>query len=324
VAATPKVPIFAPAADVNGEIDRLEEFSQTGGSENYSATVYGGTGGTYADQQALMEALTNQATGDRGLPVVWDGATNGFVHAQPRPLNVDRHVMVAQAKMGAPGYAFSGWPRTPSIRGSLYGADIDTEPGDGPWVAHRFDGSSGDNVGIMCSDYSTLYWGWLPTIYAEVKTDSIISSQRWWIGAFSEPQITSGTPWFLTDPGTDDSWAAFRYDTGDSDTTWQCISSDGTAAEQTSSGITVNVNAAYQLAIRRTANTVEFYAKQSTATAQGNWDAPVATHSVRMPATPTFTIPPAAADFGAVGIAGRSLAASTRSLRVKRLVVTHG
>jgi hypothetical protein len=85
----------------------------------------------------------------------------------------------------------------------------------------------------------------LPKTWIKVKTGLNITSQRIWAGLFSSTTINNDTP------GTTAAnlGAAFRYSTVAGDTTWQCVTFNGTSQTVTDSGVTVAKDTRYDLVI---------------------------------------------------------------------------
>jgi hypothetical protein len=114
--------------------------------------------------------------------------------------------------------------------------------------------SSGDAVGIS-GPFSSTRANYGPVFFATIRTDSAITNQRHFIGLSSADLSAISTLAGLnTIP-----MMAFRYDSALGDTNWMAVTSDGSTASTTSTGVAVAVNTTYVMKIDfSTPGTVKF------------------------------------------------------------------
>lgn len=120
--------------------------------------------------------------------------------------------------------------------------------------------TTGDAVGIS-GPYVTVRPNFGPVFTVVVRTDSAVTNQRHFIGLTSADLSAIGSIAGLnTIP-----MMAFGYDTALGNTTWQAVTSDGTTASATDTGVTVSANTTYTLKIDfSTAGTVRFTVNGAT------------------------------------------------------------
>lgn len=112
-------------------------------------------------------------------------------------------------------------------------------------VKYTSGASTGNTAGVTGSALGNSRFGFAPRMTFVVRTDSAITNQRIFIGLSSnDPSGIS------TLAGLNGNFVGlFRYDTGLSDTNWMAVTSDGTTASATSTGVAVAANTTYILTV---------------------------------------------------------------------------
>lgn len=121
--------------------------------------------------------------------------------------------------------------------------------------------TTGDAVGISGPYFSTRP-NYGPVFSVVVRTDAAVTNQRHFIG------LTSADLSAIASLAGLDSipMMAFRYDTALGDTAWQAVTSDGSAASATTTGVAVAANTTYTLKLDfSTPGTVRFTVNNATA-----------------------------------------------------------
>lgn len=96
----------------------------------------------------------------------------------------------------------------------------------------------------------------LPRCTWTFKTGTVITVARWWVVL----NDTGAPAPFNADDPAGANLMGFRYSTAAGDTTWRCVTKDGTTLGNTDSGVTVVADTRYEMAIDATvAGTVTFY-----------------------------------------------------------------
>lgn len=119
--------------------------------------------------------------------------------------------------------------------------------GDGPWMEIGTSSSSGNvaftggtaNFSLPSTNGNAMYW----QAMVEVRNTA---SARYFFGVSSTAAGTMGA-----NDNNSGTYAVFRFSTSASDTTWQCITHDGTGGTTNNSGVTVNADTPYLLQIIR-------------------------------------------------------------------------
>jgi len=128
------------------------------------------------------------------------------------------------------------------------------------------------NVGNMVdSSYNKSQLSWHPIFSTRMRTDtSDVTGSRIWIGLFSADPFGSATPSV--------SLIAFRYDTGASDSTWKCLTDNGSGSPTVSnSGVSVTADTTFDLRFDVSGSDVKFYVNSNL----------VATNSATLPSSTT-------------------------------------
>ena len=104
---------------------------------------------------------------------------------------------------------------------------------------------SGNNAGFTGSNKALTRFDFRPRYTAIIRTDSVVTSQRVYVG------LDNGDPSGVSNLAglNGNRLAVFRYDTGLGDTTWQAITSDGTTASATDTGVTVTASTTYTMQV---------------------------------------------------------------------------
>lgn len=240
---------------------------------------------------------TRQAVGANGRVLTADSAqAAGIVWEAPRPLLAERQMQVL-ANMGAATLTTSGFAAAPTVTGTPASAD----DADGPWQDYVSGGVSG-NTGGLNSAAAVCRRDWDPVFVARIKTGSIITNLRYWVGLFSGSPVASGAPALHL--------AGFRYDAPpssplDATAFWRCATDDGGAAPTvTTTTVAIATSTLYLMAIKLGGGSVEFFVN-GTRVASHTTDLPGLTTSLSYYATVT------------------TLSAATRNVKVSRLGLTH-
>jgi hypothetical protein len=129
---------------------------------------------------------------------------------------------------------------------------LTSDKNEGPFHQHRTAGTTGTVTGVY-SPASLVAHSWGFRLGMVIRTGPDIADQRHWAG------VWDSTPESLSDPGSL-SLAAFRYDTGQGDTTWQAYTGDrGSPSASSDTGVSVVIGTIYYMEIESDGTALDFY-----------------------------------------------------------------
>ena len=130
----------------------------------------------------------------------------------------------------------AGWPTGNTLDGTL----ADATSSDGPWIQHTTTAVSGNAVGVIGAPSSRR--AWLPELITRIKTPSVITQIRLWVGLFASSPAGVGVLGAIQGAG-------FRYTENDATAFWRCTASGGTATTVTTTKA-IAADTVYTLRVR--------------------------------------------------------------------------
>jgi hypothetical protein len=151
-------------------------------------------------------------------------------------------------------------------------AASNADDADGPFRRYDTGATSGNTAGFNFNNGGLIQTRWQPQLITKLKTASVITSQRIWLGCF-----TIGAP-SVDDPAVHG--FGFRYSTAAPDTNWQAWTNDSSGGGTiTDTGVAVSADTVYHLAVIATSSSIKFY----ISTDNGVTFTLVATHTTNLP-----------------------------------------
>lgn len=186
-----------------------------------------GAGATTLD--GLSDVSTNGAAS--GLPIVYqpDGTW--------APTNDFNSVLIAALTRGNWFWsAYQGSATTPTIIGDTINATGTggTEAAATGWGSHSVTSAAGNNSGYAGAGFRRSNRRLYFSEETLIKTSADVRHMVCWTADQFANQLTNAAPPY--------NWFGFRYDTGNGDTSWMLVSSDGTTTTNLSTGIAPKTN----------------------------------------------------------------------------------
>jgi hypothetical protein len=217
----------------------------TGDSTGVILVLDNKTGSTFADPSGFTGAMYyNQASETFRCDQGQLGWTDCL--GVPKP-NTRRWVYIVDPGSGTSFNAI-GDVATISDTSSSAGASSTSAPA----VVNMTTSATSGNAAYVAGNASMYDSSNDPDFQTYVKTSSTITNQTIWAGLSSGTTALSGTS------NPTQYMAAFRYDTTDSDTHWECVYDNNGTATAVSSGVTVSASTGYKLEVQLSGSTLEF------------------------------------------------------------------
>lgn len=197
----------------------------------------GGTAGAETEVVVGLDGQALYADSTQATGLAWGAGSDLYANRE----------MQALANAGAATLTTVGFTAAPTVTGT----QTSTDDADGPWNNFASGAVSG-NVGGLNSAATVAQRNWNPEFVAYIKLPATITSCRYWIGLFS------GAP-TGADTNASVHAAGFRFSTGAGDTTWQCVTCDGSTQSTVDSTVAATASTAYRLRVRLQASQVLFY-----------------------------------------------------------------
>lgn len=272
-------------------------FVVTGGTEPDIDGVALAQGSLLVGSATAPAALAAPAS-SRFLPLINDpGATNKRTYAQPRPIEVDRHIVRMTANMHGAYYDVVGAQMYPICLGRM--SHYGTGAAANGYVLHSLWGDS-NVAGIQFPLYKQAYYNWDPFLVFSILTPSDWTNLRLWAGMFSTRPYTKTTTFTSSDH-----YAGFRYDVG-IDTNFMAVTTQGTSYTATNTGVSPSTFTRFDMAIRKNGASYEFYIN--------DWDTPTVI---------TTNLPTGTQSFGVGILLYNTTSGSTRTIGIQRMTLTH-
>jgi hypothetical protein len=142
------------------------------------------------------------------------------------------------------------------------GALTSTDDSSGSWLKHATLAAT-NNSGGMQTGIDVLAGGWRPTTEFEIRTppSAELANTRLWVGLFSTK------PDGLSVPGSNQHFAAFRFDKSLPDTNWMAVSHNGSGSAQVADTlVSVAQSTIYKMAVAISGSNAIFTINGGTAT----------------------------------------------------------